>query len=261
AAVITNFSNFEKDNTMFLLIGIGVIVNLFMVIMGYFFSLKKDRNIKIHYMLNFPGYNIGSFSMPFLQSFFGPASVVAACMFDMGNAIMTCGGNYGILMALIGSDKGEKIKIKDIVNKLLHSIPFIIYLVMILISTFEIHIPSTIVSIFSTTGAANGFVAMLMLGLILEINIKKEYIKEVVISLIIRITISSILAFIVYFVLPLPLIIRQGLTLVLFSPTSALAPPFTKMCNGDAGLASFAGSISIIISMFIMTILIMIMGA
>ena len=54
--------------------------------------------------------------------------------------------------------------------------------------------------------------------------------------------------------------IRQVLALVVFSPVSALAPIFTARCGGDIGLAGFAGSISIILSIAAMTVCMMLMG-
>ena len=68
------------------------------------------------------------------------------------------------------------------------------------------------------------------------------------------------LALFLYFCTPFPLVIRQVLALVVFSPVSALAPIFTARCGGDIGLAGFAGSISIILSIAAMTVCMMLMG-
>lgn len=53
-----------------------------------------------------------------------------------------------------------------------------------------------------------------------------------------------------YFYLPVPLLMRQVLVILLFLPI------FTEKCGGDAGLSSFAGSVSILISIVIMVTLI-----
>ena len=41
-----------------------------------------------------------------------------------------------------------------------------------------------------------------------------------------------------YFYTPFPLITRQILALVVFSPVSALCPIFTEKCGGDTGMAA-----------------------
>ncbi|WP_419018472.1 hypothetical protein [Eubacterium callanderi] len=55
-----------------------------------------------------------------------------------------------------------------------------------------------------------------------------------------------------YFYLPL----RQVLVILLFSPITVPSPVFTEKCGGDAGLSSFAGSVSILVSIVIMVTLI-----
>lgn len=55
-----------------------------------------------------------------------------------------------------------------------------------------------------------------------------------------------------YFYLPL----RQVLVILLFLPITVLSPVFTEKCGDDAGLSSFAGSVSILISIVIMVTLI-----
>ncbi len=42
------------------------------------------------------GYNIGTFTLPFVQAFFPASSLLSVIVFDAGNAIMVLGGNYSI---------------------------------------------------------------------------------------------------------------------------------------------------------------------
>ena len=67
--------------------------------------------------------------MPFIQGFLGPQGVIATCMFDTGNALMTCGGSYALSCALIGSEGGEKFTVKDFARKIFCSVPFDTYVV------------------------------------------------------------------------------------------------------------------------------------
>ena len=51
-------------------------------------------------MLNLPGYNIGTFALPFTQSFLGPVGVLTTSIFDLGNAIICFGASFSIARAV-----------------------------------------------------------------------------------------------------------------------------------------------------------------
>jgi len=259
AAVITSFAKFERDDTLFLLAVIGFGLNFVMAFFGYLASLRSDKKTRAFYMMCCPGYNIGSFTLPFVQNFFGAFGVVATCMFDVGNSLMCSGGNYTIASAAIGGENGEKMGFKAILKRLFTSIPFVTYLSMLLLTLAQVKIPEPVVTLSSTIAAANGFAAMMMIGMMFKIELKKSYLKAVGVTLLIRYICAGTLSAIFYFCTPFSLQIRQVLAIVVFAPVSALAPAFTEKLKGDPGLASFAGSISIVISVFIMTVLMMIM--
>jgi len=256
AAVVSSFLSFEKNNMLFVLMLIGLLFNILLVFIGYFFSRNKERNIKIMYILNCPGYNIGSFSMPFIQGFLGPQGVVATCMFDTGNALMTCGGNYASCCALAGTQSGEKFGFGDFIKKLFHSIPFDTYVAAFLLAIFDIRLPQAFGNLISTVANANGFMAMLMLGLSLDFKIDKKYYKEVFEMLSVKYAAAIVLASVIYFIIPFDTVLKQVLTIIVFSPTSALVPAFTQKSGGNTEAAAFAGSVSIVISIVIMVVLI-----
>lgn len=258
AAVISSFLSFEKNNSLYILMLLGLVFNFFMLFWGFIFSLKKERNMRIMYMLNMPGYNIGSFCMPFIQGFIGGQGVVATCMFDTGNALMTCGGSYAVASTAVGGK--EKLNIKDFVKKMFYSVPFDTYIVAFLLAVFNIKLPTAAGNLISTTASANGFMAMLMLGLSLDFDIDKKYYKEVGKMLAVRYIISAVIGAVIYFVLPLDTLLKHVLTVVVFSPTSALVPAFTQKSGGNTEASAFAGSVSIVISIIIMVVLVTIIN-
>lgn len=259
AAIISSFGKFEKDNSLFILVILGVICNLIMIFLGYFYSKNKSDKTKVLYMLNLSGYNIGSFTLPFVQNFLGAFGVIATCMFDIGNSILCTGGSYAITSATVRNE-GEKISIKSSLQKLFSSVPFLTYITMLIFAVINIKIPRIILSITEVAGAANGFASMLMIGLMFEIKFKYDYISKAGIMLVMRYLTSGILAFIFYFLTPFSLEIRQVLTIVIFAPISVLSPLFTEKCKGDTEVASFINSMSIIISVTIITILLIVLG-
>ena len=78
--------------------------------------------------------------------------------------------------------------------------------------------------------------------------------------LFIKYLISAVLALLIYFVLPFDTMIKHVLTIVVFSPTSALVPAFTQKLGSNTEAAAFAGSVSIVISIIIMVVLVTIIN-
>lgn len=258
SAIISSFGNFQKDNSLFLLVFIGLFCNIVLVFLGYLFSKNKDNNLKALYMLNFSGYNIGAFTLPFIQNFLGPLGVVAICMFDVGNSISCTGGSYAVTSAVINTNK-ESFSFYNSIKKLFSSIPFVTYILMLLLVSLNIKIPQPILSITSLIGAANGFMAMLMIGLMFEIKFKWEYISKALFILGVRYLISIICVIIFYNFIPIAFPLKQALIIGVFAPISALSSVFTEKCGADSGLASFTSSLSIIFSIIIMTSLVILM--
>lgn len=258
AAVISGFADFAMDISLLVVVALGLACNIIMVLLGFLGGASSGERAQAFYMLNLSGYNIGCFTMPFVQSFLGPFGVVTACMFDSGNSIMCTGGTYAAAANVVGSrDEGVGF---TLVKKLFSSIPFDVYLLMLILSILDIHFPSTINSFFAIIAGANSFLAMLMIGMMVEFDLEWQYLRQAAVTLTVRYVISALFAAIFYFVLPLSLEIRQVLVLVVFAPISALVPVFTEKCQGNAALSSLTNSVSIFISMIIITVLLLVMN-
>lgn len=257
-AVISNFNNLKIDMSLLFLIFIGIMCNLVTVGAGYLVALKKSDDEKAFNMINFSGYNIGCFAMPYVQNFLGPIGVVATCLFDAGNSLLCTGGTYSIASAVAKTD--GKTTLSSFIKKVFSSIPLNTYIIMLIVSYFNFQIPKPIIMFTDTVGAGNGFLAMLMVGVGLELNLKRSQIGKIVQTLSIRYGISIIMAFIFFIFLPFSLEVRQVLAIIVFAPVSAVSIAFTEKCNGDVGLASAINSSSIIFSIIVMTSMLLIMN-
>ncbi|MDO4289254.1 MAG: AEC family transporter [Eubacterium sp.] len=259
AAIITSFDSYERDDSLLILAILGFGFNLFFYLVGCLVSCRGKREDKVFSTLNYPGYNIGSFTLPFVQNFLGALGVVTTCMFDMGNSVMCTGGSFALTAALFGAED-EKVTLKDFFKKLFSSVPFDVYLGLLVMSQVGLKFPKTLLTLMAPAAAANGFMAMVMLGLMFEIKFKKAYFWTAIKTLGSRYLLMAVLALLCWHFLPLALEQRQVLVVVLFSPMSALSPVFTDKCGGDSGLSGFLSSLSIILSVIIMTALIGILG-
>lgn len=169
---------------------------------------------------------------------------------------MCLGGTFTAASTVVSSD--QKPTFYSIIKKLFSSIPFCTYIVLFFLSLFHISIPTQVLTITSIAGNANAFLAMLMIGILLEVKLDFSQMKTILKILINRYTISIILSLIVYFLLPLDNIVRKMIVLCLFAPISAVAPVFSTKLGSHSPVPAAVNSLSIMISILILTCLILI---
>ena len=250
-AFVQGFDGFERDTSMFLLALVGLLCALLPVFYMYFTSFGKDKMLRAYRMINISGYNIGCFSLPLVEVFFGSAGVVTSCMFDAGNAVMMTVGAYAVTSALLQTG-GKKEGAKDIALKFLKSIPFDTYVVLFTLMALNIPIPQFAFTLTKPMGQANGFLSMLMIGLMFEPAGDRALIRETARQMAHRYAFAAVTAAACYFLLPYDLVIRQTAAVLCFAPVGSLAPINTGRCGGDTALASFTNSVSIAISLVCM---------
>lgn len=254
-ALFTSAVGIQIDAAMLLMLALGVLTNVLMNAVGYVAGRKVDPTRKAAYMINCSGYNIGNFTLPFVQSFFPGIGIAYLCMFDVGNAMMCLGGTYALASNVASSQ--DTLSIKSVAKKLLSSIPFDVYIVIFLLSLFHVTLPTSVLSIATYIGNANGFLVMLMIGLLLEIKMDRHDTHDVIKILLLRFGWSLGLATTCYFLLPLPVLARQILALSLVAPVSTMATVFSKRCGYEKDMPAVVNSISIILSIIFSIILLL----
>lgn len=250
-ALITGFANFQMDKSMLFIILLGFLCNIIMSSIGFFVARKKSNKEKAFNMLNLAGYNIGCFTLPYVQSFLGAYAVGITSLFDIGNSIMCTGGTYAIASGVAG--EGEKQNIKDFFKKIFSSVPFDTYLFMFIVTITGVKLPGIIYTITANVSAGNAFLSMLMIGMIFECKMKKENLIKISSLLGIRYLFAAIFALIIYFYMPFSLEIKHVLMILVFGPIPVLAPVFTGKCGCDEGLSGVINSLCIPTSIVIIT--------
>ena len=252
-AIITNFANKELDPSMFALTLLGILCGAIYITLGFLLNLKNTKDQRAFEILNLPGYNIGCFALPFVQSFLGPIGVIATCLFDIGNGFICLGTAFSI--AVMVKD-GGKFSLKRVIRTLLKSIPFILYVIMPILCLAHVPIPTAITSFAGIVGNANAFMAMFMVGVGFKLSANRTQTGKIIKVLAVRFGVAAILALCFYFLLPFSPEVRKTLVLLVFSPIGAAVPAFTSEMNGDVGLSSAINSLSIVCSiMMIVTLL------
>lgn len=257
AAIVSNFSRITMDNSLLLMVVIGLAANIVMVSVGYLINAGKSKEAKAFDMLNLSGYNIGNFTLPFVQSFLGPIGFATTSLFDAGNAVMCTGVTYTLASMVIG--KGDKPSAKNILKSLFSSMPFDAYIIMTVLAILRIPLPSVVTSFAATVGGANAFLALLMIGIGFEIHMEKDKVSTIVKLMVLRYGTAVLFALGAYFLLPFPLEVRQALAIVSFGPVSSVSPAFTGKLEGDVELSSAVNSLSIVLSIVSITMVLIVM--
>ena len=256
AAIVKSFSGTTFDSSMLVLIGLGFGGGVVYALVAYLVNLKKPKEQRAFDVLNLPGYNIGVFALPFISGFLGPVGVVATSVFDTGNAFVCLGGTYGVASTI---KAGSGFSFKRILKTLMTSVPFLFYIMMMLLALLRLRLPDPVLEFANIVSSGNSFLAMLMIGVGFKVEAKREQLGHLVKIVVMRYTIAAVVAAVFYFLLPLSLEVRKTLVLLAFAPIGAAVPGFTAELKEDVGLSSAINSVCIVISIIIMVVLLAVM--
>ena len=256
AALLSSAAGKPIDASMLTLALLGLIGGAVYMLAGWLVGRKKSRSECAFYIQNIPGYNIGTFALPFTQSFLGPMGVLTSSIFDLGNAVICLGGSFGIARAV---KEGGKPDFSRIAKGALMSVPFMTHIFMVILNLNSLSLPAPILTLAEILGGGNACLAMLMIGVSMNISIDPKKLGTIVKVLTVRFGIGAILALGYYYLLPFSLEIRQALVILALSPIGSTVPIFTAELEEDVGLSSTINSIAIVISIVIIVTLLTVM--
>ena len=255
-AIISSNAGKAIDSSMLTIMLLSFGAGVLYMILGSITYKRKGKDAQAFGILNIPGYNIGTFSMPFTQNFLGSLGNITTSIFDMGNALICLGGAYGVAASV---KEGKGFDIKRILKNLLTSVPCMTIIIMVVLNLFSLTPPAPIVSFAQIIGNANAFLAMFTIGVGFKLSGDRSQFADMAKILGIRYGVAAILALIYYFVLPFDLEIRQALVILAFSPIGSAIPVFTAELKGDVGLSAAINSVAILISIAITVVLLVVM--
>lgn len=246
AAIVSSCAGRQISPSMLRISLLGFGFSMVYVGLGYLLYRKEGKRQQAFFMMNLTGYNIGNFTMPFIQSFLGPVGMLTTSLFDVGNAVVCLGAAYG-LAAMV--QEGQKFSLKRICGVLAHSAPFIAHITMVTLALLHWNLPGPVVEFAGILGNANPFLAMLMLGVGFNLSGDRAQAGSIVKGLGVRYLGAAVFASFCFFLLPLEAEYRVALVVLCLSPISSAIPAFTAELKGDVGLSSAINSISIVVSL------------
>lgn len=256
AALIASTAGKPIDPSMLTIALIGLGGGILYILAGWLLKRKGAPAEKAFYIQNVPGYNIGTFALPFTQSFLGPVGVLTTSIFDLGNALVCFGGSFSIAQAV---KEGGRANFRRIAKTAASSIPFLTHVTMVILNLNRLVPPKPILTLAEIMGAGNACLAMLMIGSGITISLDVKKLGTILKILVTRFGIAAFLALGYYYLLPFRLEIRQTLVILAFAPIGSTVPIFTAELGEDVGLSSTINSLAIVISIVIIVSLLTVM--
>lgn len=252
AVIINNFAGRQIAVSMLSLAVIALVYSGGLILIVWLLSLRRTAEDRAFAVLNIAGCNVGNFTLPFVQSFLGPAGVLAVSLFDTGNSIVCLGGTYGLASMI--KEERSRFSLRPVIRALLNSPPFLAYISMTVLCLLHISLPALVVEFTGIIANANAFLAMLSIGVGFDLNGDASYLRMMVRILGLRYALSAMFATLCYFLLPFPLEWRQALVVLVLSPVASSAPSYTAQMGGESGVACAINSFSILISIVLVTL-------
>lgn len=232
-------------------------------------------------MLNGSGFNIGCFCFPVVQAFLGTAAIVPAAMFDIGNCVMVAAGTNVMTQTLLHIQPGKTLDeqyqghapvlpytkpkdrdarrlarhalLRNVAKGFFGSIPFDTYLVMIVLMLANVKIPAVVATFVEPLANANSFVAMLMVGMLMDLPAGRDDVMKLLKIIGLRLPFGLLSAVCAWFVLPFGANVREAVVMCCLAPIAVFSTLFTDEVLGNAKLAGFSLSVSAIIGLVMMT--------
>lgn len=252
AMLVSSFDGVTVDFWYVVALLMGFLLNLLMVTLAWLASAKKTPDLQAIYIINGAGLNLGNIGIPFLRNFF-PTGIPYLCMFDVGDCFFTLGTTYAIAGMRLGKQTGGKWQ--TILKSLFSSPPFLAYFTMVLLSLAHIKLPAFLMKLAEFMGQGNGFLAMLMVGISLELDLSRETRGEVFRILALRYLCGTAAALTVYFLIPAPDVMRQILAVAVFAAAPNVGLVYTSRLGIRTDIAGALNTISTILMIPVMSII------
>ncbi|KAB8288736.1 permease [Bifidobacterium ramosum] len=281
ASVIVSFATNPHHISMLLVSAFGFLCAMLPLPLVYLATRRKPVADRAFLMLNACGFNVGNFCFPVLQAFMGPSALITAAMFDVGNSIMVTAGTNVMTTSLLHIDMdrplteqdagdaptvpyvrptdrdarrmARRAKLRAIAKGFLTSIPFDIYMLMIVVMLFDVKIPGVVPTLLQPVADANSFCSVFMVGMLMDLPKTGKDVRDVLRVLGWRLPMGLLFACAAWFVLPFDAEVRKAAVMLTLAPTAVFSTLFTDKVLGNAKLAGFTLAASAIIAICLMT--------
>ncbi|MFJ7975163.1 AEC family transporter [Peribacillus sp. JNUCC 23] len=224
ALVIVSLDSVKIEPSLIMLPVLAFMIGFISIFFAFFVFKNEERVLKGTLMMMATGYNVGLFAFPLVEAIWGPIGLIYFGMFDIGNSLIVFGLSY--IAGSYYSEKGLVLKPLGIVKKLSKSVPLMTYIIAGILSFSNIHLPGGFIDIATIISKANLPLSLLLLGLYLNFNFEKQYLRPTIKYVLFRYGFGLIFGLAFYFLLPFDQMFRYTILIGLLLPVGLSVLPF-----------------------------------
>ena len=225
ALILRVFSTMDVKAELLLL----SLINILYGFVTYFISRaifknesREDKGILI--IANI-GFNVGLFAYPFVESIWGAEGLQYIAMFDMGNAVTIFGLAY--IVAAMHAPSAAKVDVKFILKKMFTFVPFVSYIIALIISFAHIQLPGLVTNVITNISMANSVLVLLVLGIYLDFTFERNQLKNIFKLISVKYLVGIVAAIALYKLLPFEPLFNATILLGFILPTGMAVLPYT----------------------------------
>lgn len=257
ALILSTIPSLNLDPSLFLGTIIAFIFSVFMMFLSK--HIFRNERYKAEAVMNSLGFNIGLFAYPIIEALFGGEGIKTIVMFDFGNAFIVFGITYIICYQYSERQKHEPLNKLRILKLFLGSLPFMSYIVALLLNLLNISLPGVSKDVVEVLAKANMGLVLLVLGLNLNFSFEKSEWRVIMKVILLRYTAGLVVGLILFFTLPFSIIYRTVILFGLILPIPVIVVPYSVEFGYNYKLSGSITNFTIIISFLIMWIMMIIL--
>ncbi len=242
--VVSNLNGMTVTKGLVMASLLGIVINTLYFGAAFLLSKRGDAEDHLVKIFALSTFNTGSYVIPFLTGIASSYSLAGVFAFTYpGTALFTYGISPAVAGLIYSGQKGERSPARILLDKLLHTVSCDVCL-----SLFRISLPSGLVSVCASIGSASSTLAMLSIGILMDLKLPEgEFIHDIGLVLA-RLCISLLCALTVYFLLPLAYDIRAAIALTVFAPAASYNSVMALHCGYKGSRVAVISSLEMILS-------------
>lgn len=252
AQILVTISSSPLSRDLLMLPWISMVPAMIGLGTGLLIFKKLPPQTKGLMLMGTMGLNIGLFAFPILQGLFGDLGVQVAALVDIGNAFVIFGIAYMVGDRFSPDGAGHKRGLAGTVKVFVKSVPLMSYALGLSINLAGWSLPLQLQSWLSIIGRANQFLVLLVLGLVLSFDWRHHFKSGIPALLILRYILGISMGILLWFFLPVDILIRKIAFLCLILPTGFAIVPYSMEFGYDRDSAGAIVNITLLISFFMM---------
>ncbi len=250
ALVINTLNTMKVDFSLILLPVIHILFGTIMAGLALYVFRKEPRNTRGMLSMLIPGFNVGLFAYPLVESLWGEKGVQYFAVFDLGGAITIFGVCY--MLAGYFSLGENEIGYRTVMRKMSRSVPLITYLLALSVNLSGLHFPGMLIDVSKILSKANMPLSLLLLGIYLNFSFERFHLNNMLRVLLIRYAADISAGVLLYYLLPFGSLFKYTLLIWLTLPIGASVIPYSVEFGYDTRFVGTVTNITIMASFFLM---------